>query len=374
MPIRPPVQILGPLLLERDRLIYAIGQTIDVTFAAAEVGCANGAGEVDRLVYFFMEGLPALEDQFNRILDPHGLRATVCGIFCHQTPRAEPQPNLHRGAGACELGDMLFLSTYGRRMFNRFVGNALLTQAKEDVRSVRGSVQEHLYEAATDFVYQSPRPLAGRRRWLGDCQHSLWYWNFDNGHVGMWPLPYRWHTEGISSRRPRCFRHHAPFEHVLGDLICGVAGRRVRMLEATSNETGWSKIVDDLIRVTARSAFRRQNAYVSRDREPLRGEDAIRAVNASAGNLPPFLIRSSLGRVLSIFDHELAKLGQDIEHDGSEFNAETFFQRGELEPEPKSVPQGSVPPPSFGNKRPVANDDDDGGCSFVIMDFSPGSP
>jgi hypothetical protein len=64
MPIRPPASILSPLLLERDRSVGAIGSTIRQTFAAADVGCVGKAGEVDKLVYFFLEGLPLIEDQF----------------------------------------------------------------------------------------------------------------------------------------------------------------------------------------------------------------------------------------------------------------------------------------------------------------------
>jgi len=36
MPIRPPAEILGPLLMERDRRIYSIAQTVNLTFSAAD--------------------------------------------------------------------------------------------------------------------------------------------------------------------------------------------------------------------------------------------------------------------------------------------------------------------------------------------------
>jgi hypothetical protein len=174
-----------------------------------------------------------------------------------------------------------------------------------------------------------------------------------------------WVTAGV---RPRP-RHNAPrpvpFEIVLGDLICGVRGKRVRKLQADSPDIDWSKIVDDLIRQTSLATFRRQNAYVSRGQEPLRGEDAVRAVNATLGANSPYLIRSSFGKILSIFDEELATLGQKIESAGKEFD-EARFKRANG----KRFDGTGNPPPLLGNER-IGNDDDDGGCSFVIMDFSP---
>jgi len=265
MPIRPPARLLAPILLERDQLVHAVGQTINQTFDAANAGCVGQAGEVDKLVYFFLEGLPLIEEQFNRILHRHGVHTTLSGIFCHQTPKVNPQPTPTHKPSSCELGDILFLVTYGRRLYDRFLGNALLVQAKEDARTIGGSVQEFLYESANGFKYLLPRSLAGQLRSLSECHHSLWYWDF-NGQLPLRFAPFFWHTAGISARRPQQFRHHRPFEFVLLDLICGVTGRRVRGLEANSTEDGWSKIVDDLIRVTARSAFRRQNAYISRNR------------------------------------------------------------------------------------------------------------
>ncbi|MFN7138160.1 MAG: hypothetical protein ACK4UN_02355, partial [Limisphaerales bacterium] len=124
------------------------------------------------------------------------------------------------------------------------------------------------------------------------------------------------------------------------------------------------------IRTTARASFRRQNAYVSRNREPLRGEDAITAINGAAGNPAPYLIRSSLGRVLGIFDSELAKLGADIETQGLEFDPDKFLHHRRQSQSSTKTPEANLPPPVFGDVRPSMADDDDGGGSFVIMDFS----
>lgn len=360
MPIRPPVRVLSPILMERDRIVEAIRQTIDQTFDAADAGCVMRAGEVDRLVYFFLEGLPLIEDQFNRILGRHGIHSTLSGIFCHQTPKVEPIPNGNAKNQTCELGDILFLVTYGRVLYGSYLGNAFLVQAKEDVRSIAGNLQEHLYENATGFNYVSPRNLAGQQRSLAWCDNALWYWSFD----GPWRSPVEWVTAGVRPRPSQNSPRPVPFEIVLGDLICGVRGKRVRRLQANSSDMDWSKIVDDLIRQTALATFRRQNAYVSRGREPLRGEDAVRAVNSTLGPNSPYLIRSSFGKIFSIFDDELAALGQKIESAGREFDEERFKRENE-----KRFYETDTPPPNLGNER-MGNDDDDGGCSFVIMDFS----
>jgi hypothetical protein len=354
--------------MERDRLTHALAQTISHTFSAAQVGCQGLPGEVDRLVYFFLEGLPIIENQFNHILHQYGIHTTLSGIFCHQTPKVEATPGFTPDPGTCELGDILFLVTYGRRLWNNYAGNALLVQAKEVLNSVRGTRQDHLYANATEFTYQTPRRLRGARRSLAEGTNALWYWGFMDGHYPL-PPPY-WHTEGCRARRIPYYRPRHAFEFCLMDLICGVNGRRVAILEANDPSFGWSKIVDDLIRTTATSALRRQNAYVSRDRDVLRGEDAVRAISGLGDPLPPFLIRSSLTRLLGYFDTEIARTGAKLEEIGLHFDPAHFFKAQPASPKEKAPDSGGSPP--LGNERLTANEEDDGGCSFIIVDFSRG--
>lgn len=327
------------------------------------------AGEVDKLVYFFLEGLPLIEDQFNRILREHNVHATLSGIFCHQAPKVIPTPTQSGLGNSCELGDILFLVTYGKRLYGSFLGNAMLVQAKLDANSVEGTLQEYLYRQANGFSYFRAGTLSGQSRHLHEGTNALWFWGFEPRY--SWPLSHE--TEGIRARRSGSRHTHMPFEIALADLICGVNGRRARALEANATDSGWSKIVDDLIRTTARSAFHRQNAYVSRNREPLRGEDAVRAVDAALSSPPdntPFLIRSSFGRILSIFDQELAGLGQKLEAGGKDFHEDTFkAQHPRRFPGPSDDLKDNLPPPPLGNERPPEGDEG-GGCSFVIMDFS----
>lgn len=321
-------------------------------------------GEVERLVYFFLEGLPAIEGQFNVILNGSGISATLSGIFCHQTPRVRPIPPSGSNPPGCELGDILFLVTYGRRLYTRYLGNAFIVQAKEDASTVDGTTQAHLYENASAFTYSSPRELNGQRRSLEGCQYAFWYWGF---RPKRWFFPDPWHTEGIVAR-PRSGHGFArPFEIALMDLICGVNGRRVKALPAGDPCDGWSKVVDDLIRMTAKSAFTRQNAYVSRNRRPLRGEEITRVLQTMAGTgAAPFLIRCSLDRIFSFFDAEMAGFGRYLTAKSRHFEAEEFLSNFEFHKEH----DGDIPPPSLGNKRPEGPDDGGGGCSFVIMDFS----
>ncbi len=370
MTIRPPQAILTEILLRRDRLMRAIRTGIDYTFTAAEHGCKGPPGEVDRLVYFFLEGLSAIEGQFNGILNGSGVRATLSGIFCHQTPRVVPDPASPTTPPGCELGDILFLATYGSRLYGRYLGNALLVQAKENASSVDGTTQSHLYEVATAFDYTTPDSLANQSRSLAGCDFSLWYWGFRRR---FWDYPDRWMTEGIAARPRQRDGFEMPFEQALMDLICGVNGQRVKALSPTSTEAGWNKIVDDLIRVTARSAFRRQNAYISRDpeREPLRGEELIRVLLACRNSTnAPFLVRCSLDRIFGFFnDDELAKIGKALTTNSQEFDRDKFLsqyeRKGETPPE-----GGDAAPPSLGNERPPILDGDGGGCSLVIIDFA----
>jgi len=365
MPIRPPANVLAPLLFERHQLINALAGAINQTFRAADVGCANPPGEVDRLVYFFAEGLPLIEEQFNLILEPHHIRVNLSGIFCHQTPRVVPQNQPGGATKACELGDILFVTTYGRRLFGHIAGNGMLVQAKQQIQSVRGSLQEFLYERADGFEYQSPGILAGQQRNLGECRNSLWYWGFD-----QWRTHFQmreWQTHGVCSRNSQT-PHFWPFEVALMDLICGVTGRRWYALPENSPQTGWSKMVNDLIRVTANSALRRQNAFIVRNRETLRGEDAISAINQALGQPAPYLVRASLKRFFQIFDPEMEELGAKFEKESSLFIEEEFKERaGKRFAGRTDGP--NKPPPNLGDERPIMRDDE-GGCSFVVVDIS----
>lgn len=351
--------------MRRDRLTRAIATAIDHSMKAAEYGCLGQPGEVDRLVYFFLEGLPAIESQFNGILADSRVRATLSGIFCHQTPHVNPIPPSRTTPPGCELGDILFLVTYGRRLRGDYLGNALLVQAKEEVESVDGTTQAHLYERAIAFDYTSPQQLARQQRDLTACQFALWYWGFGRR---AWRSRHWWRTEGRLAARPRmAVPRGEPFEDVLMDLICGVNGRRVKSQPANSTETGWSKIVDDLIRVTARSALTRQNAFISRDKEVIRGEDFIRVLAAML-NRPgaPFLARCSLDRIFHFFDDELAKLGKELTEKSKAFDADRFFRENQM---PEKEPSGDAPPPTLGNQRIEVDGQNEGGCSFVIINF-----
>ena len=261
---------------------------------------------------------------------------------------------------------MMFLATYGRRLYGNILGNALLVQAKENAYEVEGTVQEHLYARAHSFEYTRPGALARQQRLLGEGALSLWFWGFNEDAMGLHP---RWATESQNAREPH-FRH-SPFEDVLTDLICGTVGRRFWRLEADAPDRGWSKIVDDVIRVTARATLRRQNAYIVRDRETLRGEEAIRVLRGVIDNQQPYLVRCSLARILGLFDAEIAKLGSAIEsaqkHYTAEFVDEVTEKRGDME---MKLGAPELPPP-IGNERRFS-DDNGGGSSFVIMDFSEG--
>lgn len=364
MTIRPPQHILSEILLRRTQMTHALATAIDHSFTAAERGCAGRPGEVDRLVYFFLHGLPAIEGQFNSILNGSGVQATLSGIFCHQTPRVRPVPASPHSPAGCELGDILFLVTYGGRLYSHYLGNALLMQAKEQLRSVRGTTQAHLYEVATSFDYSWPAPLAGQTRLLHDTSYALWYWGMNPDH---WRFHRAWFTEGVAARPTPVAQSMSSFEDALMDLICGINGRRVKALQAGDPSVGWSKIVDDLIRVTAHSAFTRRNAYISRYRRPLRGEEITRVLQHLADTpRAPFLIRCSLDRIFEFFGNGLEKVGVALTESSKAFDADEFSKEHSKGAKARD---GGASPPMLGNGRPEPVDGDNGGCSFVIIDF-----
>lgn len=251
MPIPPPNAILLPLMQERLNIQKVIANSITRSF-----GIVPNGDEPTKLAAFFVHGLPSLQRYLHTILFPYGIKTTVSGIFCHQKPEVKPLPpptTLHRKS--CELGDALFLVTYGKPTQGSFLGNGILVQAKNNL-NLAGGVQKFLYEQANGFSYFRTTGLNQERRCLNGCANSLWYWNFaSQSCICGWNSCQG--TTANCARRPSQSKVHATFDCVLTQMMCGFRGRRFRKLANPSHTVGWSRIVDDLIRVTAKTYFNR---------------------------------------------------------------------------------------------------------------------
>ena len=378
MPYRPPYNILTPLLLVRPRIIGLFAEVINHSFQAAEYQHHTQTTEVDRLLYFFVEGLPILESGLRRLLRPYKVDVTISGVFCHQTPRV--RSTLPRQSpGECELADMTFISSYGRIIGSNGLGNAMLVQAKNRLGEARSRNQEFLYEEAEEFMYTTPRTLSqvvppnSNRRDIRTAENALWYWEYDHyrSYRG-YGYPHGWSTHGVlaQTRSPDQQLFFTPFEVALFDMIAGVTGKGFHRVPTGSGERGWSHIIDDVLRVTARNLVRSQrSAYIIRGAGHLRGREAHQSIAAVVGQNVSFVARCSLGEVFELMGAEMSNLGKKIEVLNAQFDTEKF-RKEYLYERPKARGSGDE-----GGKPPIIYNDgmelesEDGGHSFVVFRF-----
>ena len=376
MPYRPPYAILSPLILTKARILETIASVISYSFTMAETNHGARTTEVDRLLYFFVEGLPVLESSLRRLLRPHHVDVTISGIFCHKTPMVRSTAP-RASAGSCELSDLAFIATYGRIINSDGLGNAFLTQAKNRLGQSRSNDQELLYEETNRFEYTSPTLLSqvdlpnSRERDISRARNAFWYWEL--GPRGYYPDyfgAYQQMSRGIPAythRTPPIYS--TPFELALFDLFAGINGKGFHKMSGNSHEQRWSRVVDDILRVTAGSLVRTgRTGYVVRSQGQLRGYEARRAITAVTGNAA-YLARCSIGEFFALIDEEMTIYGKKMEEENARFDTDAFRKEIPDETAKADVPnEGGKEPPTFDNDN-VWREKGDEGNSFVRFDF-----
>src|SRR5436189_6460263 len=123
MVYQPTTKILRALVAERLEIVRSIDDTLAYTSARADTECLKKAGEVDYVAFFFLYGLRVIEARMRDALRKHDVTVAVAGVFCHQSPKVR---FTHAGAQeSCELGDITFLATYGKKLRGGGLGNAV---------------------------------------------------------------------------------------------------------------------------------------------------------------------------------------------------------------------------------------------------------
>jgi len=342
MPFAPPNLIYNALCLEQIKIVQLIQNTVDQAFQSAEVDTRGKAGEVERLIYFFVKGLPTLEAGLKGILKPHNVSLRISSVFCHQTPKVRyTKPSI--AATSCELGDVAFMATYGVRLgaARDGLGNAVLCQAKNLFSRGVEPIQEYLYEAAAEFEYVRPASLkavAGGVRNLATADNCLWFWSFN--HKSFPP----WRTSLILGRPPHPSgqSYVDAFERILFQLFIGAAGRGYKDIGKRPAAHGWSRIIDDLFQITAARMFKLKSAPI------LRGGARPRGYNA---------LTLSASMIIASDFPESASTPTELNRSQRRF--EVFFGPHEND--------NSREPP--GADRPGSSDEDDGAGSIVIFEF-----
>jgi len=358
-----PSGIREAIMAEAGPLTQAVDTAAHLSFLRADTDCNMRPGEVDKVLSFFIVGLEFMEEEFNRRLHPRGVNVSISGIFTHQTPKVDLTTTAYRGK-ECELADLCVLATYGQPLARDGLGNAMLLQAKTRFHQGADPVQRALYEDEIEFLYSSPGCLAqlnhNLRQLPPKWEPALAYWE-----VGDWTwhdLPH-YHRTWLywANQVQRNMPAPTPFGTAVIDFLRGAGGYGFR--RPTSGSRKWSRILFDLIEVTARTAVNLDSISV---RDLPRGDGRLARRVLQGANTPgcPFVSRNSLAETLAFYSRELGELGRKIESRGRVWS-EKLAAYAEAEP---SRP-GEIPP-ILGNDRLSMDGGEGGAGNLVFMHFT----
>lgn len=339
MPYRPSLSVQSILWSIRGAMHQCIDRGVNNSFSAAEKDTQGQAGEIERLVYFFTDGVSDIQAQLNGLLSPFSLRVTLNTIFCHQSPTVDALPPFVSGKGS-ELADLAILIRYGNGIerFRYGVGNAVLLQAKSDFSPGCSPEQEYLFERASAFLYRATTMRSRGRRSLKKANDCLWYWDFQtklNRAQGVW------HTQTHMKRRSV---RSISFSELLFGLIAGNTGRGVRNGRHLS---GWSAIIHDLLEVTATRVYRRKIVNCTKIVAGQRGRFCLAVMNAEskAGVDPPVFLYNGGSAGWDVFGDEFPSAIVRISGDADLPHAGNIVPES-VEPIPRygsDSPEGDLP-------------------------------
>jgi hypothetical protein len=365
---------------ELSRLRISIVQEIArVTWSSHhDAFTKNGSrpNEVFTLYHFFLTALPEIEAALQRGLGA-GFAVTVSGVINHGTAYVKStQPVLQ--TGACELGDILFISTYGGVVDGVGLGNALLVQAKVGRDGITDKEQCYLYKEATAFKYRDSAFSQASRQLPPKTDPALAYWSFEAKTGNDLSLPH-WYWGGASGGgrviQPLQLGNPAndlAFADALCTLLMGAIGRGFELPQR--GKDGWNEIIDDLVQGISNSAI--NNKMVRRE-----------GLSGTRGQLTPALINTLISQKRSVSKTSISEifgslgnvawqnLGKALEAPDSYVTDEELDDIFERSGEPRSKPRKEASPGrGAGNLVPPSEiawgDGDDGqGGAFVVVDI-----
>jgi hypothetical protein len=346
-----PIYIKDAIDAHRPALTAAVDEAVRLSFDEAREECRRAPG-VDKVLQFFIRGVGEIERQFNTILEPERVSVSIASIFTHQTPYVRFRTRA-AGNSRCEMTDLCILASYDITLHDPSggLGNALLLQAKERFDAPFADRQRQLYEVAHHFQYD--RPLALReilpdqRHLPGKGKDALSYWEFTQPHTSL-----RWsHNPGV----------RVNFGEAIIDFLAGGSGYGFRAPHP--NEKSWSRIIFDLLTVTAQACANRYNLKV---RNQERGAGAIyrELYNAMGlGAATPFVVRNSLEKILRRYSPLLAAIGREIE-------ANPAIPKEKIDRIIGEKSGSGKEPPILGNNRDFDGDGNGGAGNFILIQFS----
>jgi len=266
-----------------------------------------------------------------------GLRASVGGVFCHQTPRVK-SPLWRRG---CELGDLLVVVQFMPHASGTPRSNALLLQFKiGDLRMNATDPQTSLYlswptfritrgyangERSRDWSVSAPAPHVGAQYSVIDAA---------NNAVSAVPV--------CECLDPQCTSRPLAWE--LTDTMSFGSGREFHGAGPSSHASDWNELVWHLLKQTVRQRLTLKSSGVAPRGYP-RGTGSSLCLLRSFDGVPPVLLAAA---------PELKDVWDDLQQEDNEFWGS--FEDSE--------------PPANDDLRLPGGDGGDGGVSVLVVTLS----
>lgn len=247
-PILPPA-VLKPFMTRPSEwtaeLDECLGQALIESLNVARCNAAPAKpSEVDFVFGIFQRGLRRIHDDLQHLAPRIGMRASVAGVFCHQTPRVKAST----WSEGCELGDLLFIVQFKPHAAAAPLSNALLLQFKVDEVELKGA------EPQTDLYLRWPTFRITRGYASGEAHRS---WNVSA------PKPHAGAQYGLINTRddtlsaiplcecldPTCTRRSLAWE--LTDTVDFSSGRAFAGTGPTAERSDWNELIWHLLRHTA---------------------------------------------------------------------------------------------------------------------------
>jgi hypothetical protein len=256
--------------------------------------------EPDFVASLVINGTGMLEAGWRHLLRPYQVRVT--GIYCHQTPKVSFSGMSHR---SCELGDLLWCHVHTDRQ-GVSIRNAMLCQVKRSSRQPykilsKESDQMRLYSSWPEFAYVHSSSISGQKRHIRPAapRKGAQYLLIDDRppeqpEAGLLGIP---GTYAIGS----CIAQNPLVDYSdLGSELVGfmelLSGDPFDDMATASAETGWSRVIWDLLHMSVTKAFRRsRSGYFNQPRVAGAPPSTMDGCLSTQSQQPSRLIISILG-------------------------------------------------------------------------------
>jgi hypothetical protein len=256
------------ILSHRTRLISGFEHAIRISMHEAKRRSKKAnPEEPDVVAMLVLEGVPYIADSLRAVIQRFGLGCTVSSVFCHQKPTVTFGSPMQ----GSELGDILFVHRHSDRSGKLVRSNALLLQAKMASGSYTIPPSEQhqlmLYTDWPKFTYtrSGPRLNGASRELQPKIPHlGAQYLLIDDGKMGMsaggilgFPGT---HCMAVFPARP-VLHPYISLSDQLIQFLLGTSGK-LFLDKPSSDPSGWSEVVWDLLEHSTRFVFNRKNSNI----------------------------------------------------------------------------------------------------------------